>query len=170
MVASWRRALFEAGFQFQQYLPLTKKYTFAFNTDAAAGASIGDRTFPVFKSFFGGGLGSVRGFEQGSLGPRDASGANLGGTRKFNANVELQAPLPGAGNDRTLRVYTFFDMGLVSGPGGVNADANSLRASTGVGFSWVSPVGPLRLSIAKPIRKFDGDRMQALQFQIGTSF
>ena len=160
----------KAGFQFQQYLPLTKKYTFAFNTDAAAGASIGDRTFPVFKSFFGGGLGSVRGFEQGSLGPRDASGANLGGTRKFNANVELQAPLPGAGNDRTLRVYTFFDMGLVSGPGGVNADANSLRASTGVGFSWVSPVGPLRLSIAKPIRKFDGDRMQALQFQIGTSF
>lgn len=160
----------KAGFQFQQYLPLTKKYTFAFNTDAAAGAAIGDRTFPVFKSFFGGGLGSVRGFEQGSLGPRDASGANLGGTRKFNANVELQAPLPGAGNDRTLRVYTFFDMGLVSGPGGVNADANSLRASTGVGFSWVSPVGPLRLSIAKPIRKFDGDRMQALQFQIGTSF
>ena len=160
----------KAGFQFQQYLPLTKKYTFAFNTDAAVGAAIGERTFPVFKSFFGGGLGSVRGFQQGSLGPRDASGANLGGTRKFNANIELQAPLPGAGNDRTLRVYTFLDMGLISGPGGVNEDSNSLRSSTGVGLSWISPVGPLRLSFAKPIQRFDGDRIQALQFQIGTSF
>jgi len=45
-----------------------------------------------------------------------------------------------------------------------------LRSSFGVGISWISPVGPLRLAAARPITKFDGDKMQALQFQIGTSF
>ena len=160
----------KGSYQFQQYMPLTKKYTIAFNTDVAAGSSIGERVFPVFKSLFGGGLGSVRGFEQGSLGPRDSAGVVLGGTQKFNANVEFQTPLPGAGADRTLRMYGFFDMGMVSGTGGVNTDASSLRASTGIGISWVSPVGPLRLAYAKPVKKFDGDRIQTLQFQIGTSF
>ena len=160
----------KGSYQFQQYLPLTNKFTVAFKTDLGAGSTIGERVFPIFKSFFGGGLGSVRGFEQGSLGPRDAGGTVLGGTGKFNANLELQAPLPGAGNDRTLRMFGFVDMGLISGPGGVNPDANNLRSSTGVGLSWVSPVGPLKLSFAKPIKKFDGDKIQSLQFQIGTSF
>ena len=163
----------KATYQYQQYLALSKKYTLAFNGDVGAGASIGERVFPVFKSFFGGGLGSVRGFEQGTLGPRDDAGTVLGGTKKFNANVELQAPFPGAGNDRSLRMYAFVDVGVVTGPDlglALNADANSLRSSTGIGISWISPVGPLRLAISKPLRKFDGDKIQNLQFQIGTSF
>ena len=49
-------------------------------------------------------------------------------------------------------------------------DLNTLRASTGIGISWISPLGPLRLAYAQPIRKFTGDRTQKLQFQIGTSF
>lgn len=163
----------KATYQFQQYMPLSKKYTLAVNADLGAGSSIGERVFPVFKSFFGGGLGSVRGFEQGTLGPRDAAGTVLGGTKKFNANVELQAPFPGAGNDRTLRMYGFVDVGMVTGSDlglALNENANSLRSSTGIGISWISPVGPLRLAIAKPLRKFDGDKIQNLQFQIGTSF
>ncbi|MEK9896833.1 MAG: BamA/TamA family outer membrane protein, partial [Burkholderiaceae bacterium] len=48
--------------------------------------------------------------------------------------------------------------------------ANKLRASGGVGISWISPVGPLRLAWAKPLSKQDGDKMQTLQFSIGTSF
>ncbi|PIY26568.1 MAG: hypothetical protein COZ10_02180, partial [Comamonadaceae bacterium CG_4_10_14_3_um_filter_60_75] len=52
----------------------------------------------------------------------------------------------------------------------INADANALRSSIGVGISWISPVGPLRLAFAKPIKKFDNDRIQTMQFQIGTSF
>jgi outer membrane protein insertion porin family len=52
----------------------------------------------------------------------------------------------------------------------INADSDKLRSSVGVGVSWISPVGPLRLAIAKPIRKFDNDRIQTMQFQIGTSF
>jgi outer membrane protein insertion porin family len=94
----------------------------------------------------------------------------LGGNRKINLNAELLAPFPGAGNDRTLRMYAFVDMGAVAGPDGQNENASSLRASTGVGISWISPVGPLRLAFARPLIQFDGDKIQSMQFQIGTSF
>ena len=162
-----------ATYQFQQYLPLSKQYTLAFNAEAGAGRAMGDRAYPVFKNFYGGGLGSVRGFEQGSLGPQDITGTAVGGSRKMNANVEVLTPFPGAGNDRSLRMYGFVDLGMVSGNNGglaINENAGALRSSVGVGISWISPVGPLRLAIAKPIKKYDGDKIQTMQFQIGTSF
>ena len=159
-----------ASYQYQQFVPLNKQFTVALNGDLGWGMAPGDRSFPVFKKFFGGGLGSVRGFEQGSLGPQDASGVALGGQRKFNVNAELLSPFPGTGNDRTLRMYAFVDLGAVAGPDAVNQNANSVRASVGVGVSWISPVGPLRLAFAKPIRSFDGDKIQNMQFQIGTNF
>ena len=159
-----------ATYQYQQYFPFSKQLTGAFNAELGLGRGVGDRPFPLFKNFFGGGLGSVRGFEQGSLGPRDGiTDIALGGTKKVNINTEILFPFPGAGNDRTLRLYGFFDIGNI-----FNADEkisfSAMRTSTGLGVSWVSPVGPLRLAIARPIRKFDGDRIQTLQFQIGTSF
>ncbi|WP_296444115.1 outer membrane protein assembly factor BamA [Rhodoferax sp. UBA5149] len=162
-----------ATYQYQEFFPINKQLTAAFNGEVGWGAASGDRLYPVFKNFYGGGLGSVRGFEQGSLGPRDVSGTVVGGTRKLNLNAELLAPFPGAGNDRTLRMYAFFDLGNVAGPDeglALNENANSLRSSVGVGISWISPVGPLRLAFAKPIKKFDGDKIQAMQFQIGTTF
>jgi outer membrane protein insertion porin family len=160
-------------YQFQQYLPLSKQYTAAFNAEVGLGSASGGRSYPVFKNFYGGGLGSVRGFEQGSLGPKDISGTVVGGSRKLNINMEVLTPFPGAGNDRTLRMYGFVDVGMVGGADGglaINAEANNLRSSVGVGISWISPVGPLRLAFAKPLRKFDGDKIQTMQFQIGTSF
>lgn len=159
-----------ATYQYQQYIPLNKQFTVAFNGEVGVGVAAGGRPFPEFKKFYGGGLGSVRGFEQGSMGPRDISGAALGGTKKFNLNAELLTPFPGAGNDRTLRLYGFLDIGAVSGPDGINENANTPRSSVGVGVSWISPLGPLRLALAKPIKKFDGDKMQSVQFQIGTTF
>ncbi len=157
-------------FQYQRYVPLSKQYTAAVNAELGFGKASGGKSYPVFKNFFGGGLGSVRGFEQGSLGPRDVSNTVLGGQRKLNVNMEVLAPFPGAGNDRTLRMYGFWDVGMVAGDNAVNTNANDLRSSMGVGISWISPVGPLRLAFAKPLRKFDGDRIQTMQFQIGTSF
>ncbi len=159
-----------ATYQYQQFIPLSKQITVAFNAEAGWGTSPGESAFPVFKKFFGGGLGSVRGFEQGSLGPQDASGVALGGTSKLNLNAEILSPFPGSGNDRTLRMYAFADVGGVAGTDGVNDNANSLRASVGIGVSWISPMGPLRLAFAKPIKKFDGDKIQNMQFQIGTNF
>ncbi len=159
-----------AGYQYQQYIPLNKQFTLAFNADFGWGKGLQGRPYPLFKNFYGGGLGSVRGFEQGSLGPRDATtGDFLGGTKKVALNVEVQAPFPGAGNDRTLRMYGFFDVGNIYGPND-KITFSDMRSSVGVGISWVSPVGPLRISVAQPVRKFTGDKIQTLQFQIGTSF
>lgn len=160
-------------YQFQQYIPLSKQYTAAFNAEVGWGKSMGDKAYPVFKNFYGGGLGSVRGFEQGTLGPRDITDTAIGGNRKVNVNMEILTPFPGAGNDRSLRMYGFVDAGMVGGDDdglAINANASALRASAGVGISWISPVGPLRLAIAKPLKKYDGDKIQTMQFQIGTSF
>lgn len=158
-----------ASYQYQAYVPLNKKFTVAFNSEFGWGKGMGGTPFPVFKNFFSGGLGSVRGFEQGTLGPRDITGSYLGGPKKLLGTVEVLAPFPGAGNDRTLRLFAFIDAGNVFAEN-QKYSFKDVRASTGVGLSWVSPVGPLRLAIANPIRKQAGDKIQKLQFQIGTTF
>ena len=156
-------------YQFQQYFPLSKRFTLALNSELGGGRGLNGRPFPIFKNFYSGGLGSVRGFDQGTLGPRDVTGSSIGGSKKVNLNGELIAPFPGAGNDRTLRIFGFVDAGNVFGEG-ERIRAADLRASVGFGLSWISPVGPLRIAFANPVRKFAGDRIQKLQFQIGTSF
>src|SRR6185295_6622467 len=104
-----------ANYQYQQYVPLNKQFTLAFNGEAGWGKGLGDRPFPVFKNFYSGGLGSVRGFDQGTLGPKDVTGASIGGPRKVTLNAEVITPFPGAGNDRTLRLFGFVDAGNVFG-------------------------------------------------------
>ena len=119
----------------------------------------------------------MRGFSPGSLGERFVNQTGLaagtsyviGGTRKITINNELQMPFPGAGNDRSLRLYTFYDIGNVYAPD-QPVQLSQLRSSVGVGISWVTPLGPLRLAWAKPIRTFEGDTIQHIQFQIGTTF
>jgi len=157
-----------ATYQIQQYIPLNKQFTIGLNGEAGWGAGLNGQAYPVFKNFYSGGLGSVRGFEQGSLGPYE-SGTAIGGPKKITLNAELIAPFPGAGNDRTLRMYGFIDAGNVFSES-ANYSFAELRASTGVGISWISPVGPLRFGFAKPLRKEAGDRIQSVQFQIGTAF
>jgi outer membrane protein insertion porin family len=155
--------------QYQQYWPLTKSYTLALNGELGIGKGLNGRPFPIFKNFYGGGLGTVRGFDQNSLGPVDITGAYIGGNRRVNVNTELYFPIPGAGNDRTLRWFGYVDFGGVWGEG-EKVTTDGLRASAGLGLSWVSPVGPLKLSYGMPIRYEPNDRIQRLQFQIGTAF
>jgi outer membrane protein insertion porin family len=159
----------KTGAQYQKYFPLTKQYTFAFNVDMGLGKGLQGQSLPFYKNYFLGGLGSVRGFQPGTLGPRDVTGPVIGGAKKINFNTEFLMPFPGAGNDRSLRIYGFYDMGNVYGEN-EKMDLSLLRSSTGVGLSWVSPMGPLRFAWAKPVRSFQGDRIQRLDFQIGTSF
>lgn len=159
-----------ANAQLQQYIPLTKKYTFAYNFDLGWGKGLDNRPFPLFKNFYVGGLGSVRGFEQSTLGPASASsGLYLGGPKKLVLNAEFITPFPGAGNDRTLRLFAFTDVGRAYGES-EKVSLSELRASAGFGLSWISPVGPLRFSYGLPIRKQTTDKIQRLQFQIGTAF
>lgn len=157
------------SYQIQKYIPLNRQFTVALNGEVGWGKGLNGRPFPVFKNFYSGGLGSVRGFQQGSLGPRDASDLAVGGPKKITLNSELIAPFPGVGNDRTLRLYGFFDIGNVFGEND-RYNLAQMRSSVGIGLSWISPVGPLRIAVANPLRKKPGDKIERLQFQIGTSF
>ena len=162
-----------ANYQIQQYIPINKQFTVALNGELGWGKGLNGQNFTIFKNYYSGGLGSVRGFQQGSLGPRDVTGSDptlaLGGPKKLTLNAEVLAPFPGAGNDRTLRMFGFVDAGNVFGEK-ESYNFNDLRVSTGVGISWISPIGPLRIAYAVPLRKQAGDKLERLQFQIGTSF
>lgn len=166
---------FRSNYQFQQYFPLSKKYTLALNADLGWGKGLSGQPFPIFKNFYVGGLGSVRGFEQSTLGPSQVTSSSnsalvyLGGPKKVVLNAEFMMPFPGAGNDKTLRLYGFTDVGRAFGES-EKLSLGELRASAGIGLSWISPMGPLRFSYATPIRQQTGDKIQKLQFQIGTSF
>ncbi|MEI6025113.1 MAG: outer membrane protein assembly factor BamA [Betaproteobacteria bacterium] len=155
--------------QFQQYWSLPAKLTFGLNAELGLGQGLGGKPFPIFKNFYGGGLGSVRVFEQGSLGVVDPTGAFIGGAKRLNVNGELYFPVPGTGNDKSLRVFGFADAGNVWREGEPITTA-SLRASAGLGLSWISPVGPLKLSWGVPLQATSKDRIQRFQFQIGTAF
>jgi outer membrane protein insertion porin family len=84
-------------------------------------------------------------------------------------NAEFYVPVPGSGNDRTLRLFGYMDAGNVWGED-ESIEFQDLRASVGIGLSWVSPVGPLKISYGQPVHKFSQDRIQKFQFQIGTAF
>lgn len=173
---------YKATYQYQQYIPLSRTWTLAFNGEVGWGDVYGKTDeFPFFKNFYAGGIGSVRGYNSGSLGPKeydpnDGDSDNLGGDRMLTGSIEILAPLPGG--DRTLRVFGFLDAGYVWGYEGVGArqyrrqsmSLSDLRYSTGIGVAWISPLGPLKFSIAAPLNDKDGDDIQRFQFQIGTGF
>jgi outer membrane protein insertion porin family len=159
----------KTNLQYQEYFQLPLRLNLGLNAEVGIGKGLGGKPFPVFKNFYGGGLGTVRAFEQGSLGVVDPTGAYIGGARRFNANSELYFPVPGTGNDKSLRIFTFADVGNVWRED-ETPTWESLRASAGIGLSWISPVGPLKLSWGKPLRVQRNDRIQRFQFQIGTAF
>ena len=174
---------YKATYQYQHYIPLSKTWTLAFNGQVGYADVYGSTdSFPFFKNFYAGGIGSVRGYESGSIGPRDhgtySEGDNLGGDRMVTGSIELLAPLPGG--DRTLRIFGFLDAGAVWGyENSTNdphhytrqsVDFGDLRYSAGIGVAWISPLGPLKFSIAAPLNEKDGDDIQRFQFQIGTGF
>lgn len=159
----------KANLQYQQYFDITNKISLGINSELGWGFGLSGRPYPIFKNFYGGGLGSVRVFEAGSLGPVDVTGSYTGGNRRLNVNAELYLPVPGSGNDKSFRIFAFADAGNVWGSF-EKASVGSIRASVGVGLSWISPMGPLRLSYGKPIRKQPTDRIEKFQFQIGTAF
>jgi outer membrane protein insertion porin family len=158
------------GVNQQFYWPLTTSLTLFLNMDLGYARGSGGKPLPFFKNFYAGGPGTVRGYDDFSLGPRDAEGNTLGGTRRVVGNLELLFPMPGAAQDNSLRLGAFIDAGQVYGDGDP-VDLSELRYSAGLALSWASPVGPLRLSYASPINERKGfDRVQRLQFKFGTTF
>ena len=172
---------YRASYQLQHYWPVTRDLTLAFNGEIGYGDSWGGKEYPFFKNFYAGGIGSVRGFENSSLGPKDYTddedGDGIGGNASLNFSFEMLMPLPGA--DRTLRWFTFLDGGWVWGDSydkygnieqSMGISLSDLRYSVGVGVAWISPLGPLKFSIAAPLNDKDGDEVERFQFQIGTGF
>jgi len=159
-----------------KYLPVTEKMTFALKGGIAYGEGFGKTsTLPFYERFYSGGISTVRGYDNNSLGPvsigsngnptKDPAGGNL----SVNARAELQFPVPFAEDVKGLRMSAFVDAGNVYKDFDA-FEADDIRYSAGISTTWMSPLGPFTLSYAKPLNEKPGDDIQELQFSIGASF
>lgn len=164
------------------YLPLSENFTLQAHGNVGQIKAYGDTQsdyngvsdyydgVPPFLNYFTGGIRSVRGFEDYSLGPRDNNDDPMGGTFKLNGGLALYSPLPFLTEQRdSVRMSAFWDIGNAYRDL-ENFEVDTLRQSVGLGLSWVSPVGPLLFSYAQPLNDEAGDRIQRFQFSIGASF
>lgn len=158
---------YKLSLQHQQYFPLGKKFTLMLNGEAGVGDGLSGDPLPFFKNFYAGGNSSVRGFENGSLGPKDANKDAIGGTSRLIGNAELFFPLPGLKDDQSLRMSAFIDGGaaFVDTP-----SLDELRYSAGLAVLWVSPLGPLKFSLAQPLVTKTDDKTEVFQFTLGNTF
>ncbi|MEM7611702.1 MAG: outer membrane protein assembly factor BamA [Pseudomonadota bacterium] len=173
----------------QKLVPLWGQWGLNFATEMAFGEGLGDTTaLPPYKLFRTGGPGSVRGFSEFDLGPRDSFGRPYGGNILVNGQAELLLPLPERFRGRG-RAALFYDIGNVFSNGeiqftdrlGADAidysfDADDLKQSVGVSVEWLAPLGLFRFSYAFPLNAFDGnsrlfeDEVERFQFTIGNAF
>ena len=177
-----------------QYLRgLTRSLTLKLRTDLGYGESYGDTTqLPFFKNFYGGGFGSVRGFERNTLGPQDTpchlldppcrtayidDPDPIGGNVQIELGAEVIFPLPFIKDQRSVQSSFFVDVGNIfntkCGDTQINCfkpDAGELRYSVGVGATWLSGFGPITFSFAKPLNSNEFDETEVFQFSLGNTF
>lgn len=153
-------------YQYQRYFPLSRQYTLMLNADVGYGDGRNNLPLPFFKNFFAGGVNSVRGYRNSSIGPKDVNGDPRGGSHRVIGNAEFLFPFPGLQNDRSVRLGAFVDAGMVAD----SFDGGAFRYSTGVSLFWSSPFGPLKISFAAPLNADNLDRKQAFQFTFGGAF
>ena len=170
------------------FFPLTNKFTLMLDGSLGFLYSYGKtKEVPFFQNYFGGGIGSVRGYYANSLGAKinDWYGSvdYLGGTKVSRLTAELLFPVPGFKDNKRTRLSLFADVGSVWDDKKYNYTdfieyegfhsstfGNELRYSVGFSFTWISPLGPLKFSYGFPLKKKKGDRLQRFQFQVGTVF
>jgi outer membrane protein insertion porin family len=181
-----------AYFQYQQFLrvpvPILHAVPLSVSTRLGYGAGLGSTTaLPPNRDFFIGGPDSVRGFREGTLGPRDSLGYPYGGNAMVSTQVEALLPMP-AKFATSARASLFFDAGNAFYYGQVSfKDRNgslinyhfspqNLRTSAGVAVQWLAPLGLFRFSLAFPINRqsttwrYYGDETEMFQFSIGNAF
>ncbi|HVW63950.1 MAG TPA: outer membrane protein assembly factor BamA [Nitrosospira sp.] len=161
---------YKLNYTLKWYYPLSSLFTLMLHGELGYGDGYNGKPLPFFKNFFAGGNTSVRGYNISSLGPRDSNNRTLGGNKRVVGSVEVMFPMPGMRNDRSVRLSAFMDAGTVYGPGGQIPAQEGLRYSAGLAVMWVSPMGPLKVSIAQPINNQPGDNLQRFQFQFGQQF
>lgn len=162
--------------QYQRYFPLTQSFTLMINGEVGYGDSYGgdkkDLGLPFWENFYSGGVRSVRGFRDNTLGPRLSAGGDLlpvGGALNMIGNVEFLFPTPFAKGADTIRLGWFFDVGNVYKDFD-SFDAGDLRYSTGLTLQWRAPVGPIVINLAYPLNDKEGDEVERIQFSFGQQF
>jgi len=174
---------YKLNYQHTWYKDFTKNITLMLNGEVGYADSYGGKDYPFLKHFYAGGVNSVRGYDTSAIGPRDIDTATgndyaVGGTRRVVGNVELFFPVPFIRDSSQFRLSTFLDAGSVwgkdqgvySAEGCDNSAGDCLRYSTGLGVSWYSPFGPIKIVLAKALNEQEGDKTQTLQFQLGSQF
>jgi outer membrane protein insertion porin family len=142
--------------------------------------SLGGNAYPFFKNYYAGGLKTVRGYKNNSLGPRDSStdADPFGGNVLMVGSLELIFPTPFISDQSGWRTLAFMDAGNVFTTdcltGATNCtegvDLGDIRYSVGLGLSWLTPVGPLSVALAVPLNDKDGDDTEIFQFALGQTF
>jgi outer membrane protein insertion porin family len=169
---------YSATAQYQRFFAIGRDYSLMLNGEVGYANGYGGQGLPFFKNFYAGGIGSVRGYEASTLGPQDTSTGttlSMGGNRRLVGNAEFLMPMPGMGQDRSVRLSGFLDGGQVWGKDPLTgADQKmsfkDMRYSAGIGLSWNSPMGPIKFTLAKPLNKKPDDKVQMFQFQMGNVF
>lgn len=145
-----------------------------YNAGLRAGyiAGWGGQNVRINDRFFMGGA-SLRGFRDAGIGPRDSVSSDaLGGNVYYIATTGLSFPV-GLPEELGFRGELFVDAGSlydVDSTGATILDKSSLRASAGIGISWISPLGPIRVDISEPFLKESFDKTQIVRFDFGTRF
>ena len=178
-----------ATLNFAKYIPLWGPWVFKINSELAFGDAYGDTTaLPPYRNFFAGGPGSVRGFKESRLGPKDTFNNPHGGNMKVATQFEVIIPTPEQFAAST-RVSLFYDIGNVFSTGGVTFfdrlgeetteyeyRSGNLKRSVGLAVEWLAPLGLLRFSYALPLNKseatdrFFEDQTEEFQFTMGNAF
>ena len=174
--AGGSRKWFKARLGGTQYYPLAEKWVVSGTAEVGEIWGIGEPT-KINERFFLGG-DTLRGFEYAGIGPRDLSSSNqdaLGGDRFSRGTLELTTPTPFP-PEIGLKGHIFVDGGTLGSipenaqPGDVLAKDETLHVSTGVGVTWASPFGPVRLDFAQPIIYQTYDKIEHIHFSFGTQF
>jgi len=160
--------------QGQYLMPLTAlslpRVSLSLNGQVGLANGMNGQPLPFFKNFFGGGVGSVRGFGTSTLGPRDPNtNVAIGGNKLMVLQGELLFPFPGVKTDKSVRLSFFTDAGNVYSST-ESVSFSTLRMAAGTALTWYSPVGPLKFSYAIPIKTEPTDITERLQFTLGSSF
>ena len=152
------------------YYPLTRWMTWTVSGEIGYGDGYGNTDgLPFFENFYAGGLRSVRGYKTNTLGPRYSNNEPSGGAFKTIASTQFILPVPFMEKSENVRVAAFFDAGNVFATTS-DFDAGELRYSTGIAGLWISPLGPIVLSVAAPLNDKSGDETEAFQFSFGVPF
>ncbi len=153
-----------------QYLrPIWGPIVLGMNVELGLANGYGNKPLPFFKNFYAGGVDSVRGYQSGTIGPRDINGEYIGGNKRLVGNVEVLFPMPGVKAEKSVRLSLFADFGYVWSEN-QRLLLGDLRTSAGFAVSWFSPVGPLKFSLAKPFQTKPTDRLERFQFLLGRAF